>query len=424
MVSKAIIGHIKKRLMRGVSLEDIKKNLINQGLPLAEINKAIAFSNQGGDVKKIAESEPLTKKRIKYNTKIFIGIIFVIVFVIALVLVLHYTSKPVKSIFTVDEFNMFKGVYLDMSQTSEVSFTLNEQEYFLIVDSVEENSACISGYLGENCFFVGDEKSFDLDGDMNDDLLLKLDKIEDKVATLYFQKQGVAPCSESWNCSEWSICINGFKKRVCVDANYCGTSVDKPITKDICSNDSQSPYQTPENVLDCGISNGSFVNECFLNAAEDCINSKMIGFAYIEEDPILATFELNVSTNFSSYMEIGGPDENNTCVFYEEIFSYSQSYTSDFIQSLLNSGNYTIEEILQQEIDLNESSQEMVGAWNLCIYNQEGLMVMLNDYSENPLGNLDCTVEVGAENPEYTLYNIECVYENITLVGECASGQK
>jgi len=49
MVSKAIIGHIKSQLKKGISLEEIKKNLINQGLPLVEINQAISLTKQNSN---------------------------------------------------------------------------------------------------------------------------------------------------------------------------------------------------------------------------------------------------------------------------------------------------------------------------------------------------------------------------------------
>lgn len=419
MVSKAIIGHIRSQLNKGISLEEIKKNLVSQGLPLSEINQAFSNFKSGG-----SNAVPLTKQRIGYNVKIFLGVVFVIILILAFFFILSNVSKPAKSIFTIDEFNLLKGVYINLSETSEVNLILNDQGYIFIVDSVEENFICLSGDLNNTCFSIGEEKYFDLNNDYENDLFLKLIKIEDKLATLNLQKQKSTLCSENWDCSEWSICINGFEKRVCVDLNSCGTNINKPLVRDICLDNASQTYSAPPgSFLDCGISNESYVNECFLNAAETCTASAITGFAYIEEDPILATFGLNVSTNFSSYMEIKGPDENNTCVFYEKVLSYSQAYHPDYVQVLLNSGNYTFEEILQQEIELNSSAQEIIGIWNLCMYNQEGLVAMLNDYFENPSGNMNCSVEMGEEGPDYVFYSIECNYEEVVLIGVCASGQ-
>ncbi len=35
-------------------------------------------------------------------------------------------------------------------------------------------------------------------------------------------------CVESWECSEWSACVNGEQTRSCFDSNSCGTEQDKP----------------------------------------------------------------------------------------------------------------------------------------------------------------------------------------------------
>ncbi len=41
-------------------------------------------------------------------------------------------------------------------------------------------------------------------------------------------------CNESWVCSQWSDCINGFRTRECVDENNCGTTENKPSEKEAC----------------------------------------------------------------------------------------------------------------------------------------------------------------------------------------------
>lgn len=42
-------------------------------------------------------------------------------------------------------------------------------------------------------------------------------------------------CLESWQCSAWSACINGEQTRTCSDLNICGTALDRPESKRICS---------------------------------------------------------------------------------------------------------------------------------------------------------------------------------------------
>jgi len=44
----------------------------------------------------------------------------------------------------------------------------------------------------------------------------------------------VRECTEEWNCSEWSECINNQQTRTCIDASDCGSDFNKPIETDDC----------------------------------------------------------------------------------------------------------------------------------------------------------------------------------------------
>jgi len=37
-------------------------------------------------------------------------------------------------------------------------------------------------------------------------------------------------CEPSWNCTEWSECINSFKRRECIDINNCSDTISSDIT--------------------------------------------------------------------------------------------------------------------------------------------------------------------------------------------------
>lgn len=43
------------------------------------------------------------------------------------------------------------------------------------------------------------------------------------------------PCTESWSCSGFGNCVNGIQTQTCVDANSCGTIVNRPSTTQICT---------------------------------------------------------------------------------------------------------------------------------------------------------------------------------------------
>jgi PGF-pre-PGF domain-containing protein len=42
-------------------------------------------------------------------------------------------------------------------------------------------------------------------------------------------------CIENWSCADWSICVNSVQTRTCTDANNCGTTVNKPVESQSCT---------------------------------------------------------------------------------------------------------------------------------------------------------------------------------------------
>ncbi|MCK4553058.1 hypothetical protein KAT80_02550, partial [Candidatus Pacearchaeota archaeon] len=41
-------------------------------------------------------------------------------------------------------------------------------------------------------------------------------------------------CTENWDCTNWSTCINNEQTRTCIDLNDCGTTEDKPEESQTC----------------------------------------------------------------------------------------------------------------------------------------------------------------------------------------------
>jgi hypothetical protein len=42
-------------------------------------------------------------------------------------------------------------------------------------------------------------------------------------------------CNEDWTCTDWSDCIGGTRTKTCVDKNNCGTTIGKPTEAETCS---------------------------------------------------------------------------------------------------------------------------------------------------------------------------------------------
>jgi len=54
-------------------------------------------------------------------------------------------------------------------------------------------------------------------------------------------------CDVDWQCTQWGNCINGYKKRICVDANNCQYKYNTPITKLACTE--KKPQETSNKEL-------------------------------------------------------------------------------------------------------------------------------------------------------------------------------
>ncbi|MEK6822391.1 MAG: hypothetical protein AABY13_01070, partial [Nanoarchaeota archaeon] len=64
-------------------------------------------------------------------------------------------------------------------------------------------------------------------------------------------------CPESWECTEWSACVDGTQTRTCADKNTCGTGFAKPALTQACeiapaASCSDGVQNQGESGLDCG----------------------------------------------------------------------------------------------------------------------------------------------------------------------------
>jgi len=90
----------------------------------------------------------------------------------------------------------------------------------------------------------GTEHLVDIDGDGIDDVLVRLESIENNIANLiveYLDTELPSPCEPDWYCEEWGPCVDGAQSRVCIDINECNTSLGKPVTMTDCEGTGCTP---------------------------------------------------------------------------------------------------------------------------------------------------------------------------------------
>jgi len=57
-------------------------------------------------------------------------------------------------------------------------------------------------------------------------------------------------CTESWSCTDWSVCANSTQTRTCSDANNCGTTDQKPVESQSCQDPVISDTTAPSAISD------------------------------------------------------------------------------------------------------------------------------------------------------------------------------
>ena len=175
-----------------------------------------------------------TYQRAKSERWPFILFILIILVIIAIVLVL--TIKHSKNL---SETELSEGKTLDLKENRDIKFKIGDTQHKFSVNLVGLDSADMTLQSEPIEFTMGinDVRKFDLDGDGNYDIRIKLVSIEDRKAFVAIIKIDEKVCKESWTCTLWSSCFNETQTRVCHDLNKCGTNENKPlITRDCLDN--------------------------------------------------------------------------------------------------------------------------------------------------------------------------------------------
>ncbi len=189
---------------------------------------------------------------------IFVGIFAIVVIALSIFFFIKYSSNTISN----DELSA--GTYIDLNEDKEVKFKLGEEEHKIIIDSVINDSIdiIIQSETIIATLNIGETKKFDLDGNETYDLLVKLKSIVDGKANLFIKKINEVICTEDWNCTEWSGCVNETQTRVCTDLNDCGTEEDKPEGSQSCEIVTAGLYDEDPLWVQCGDD-----HDCYYDAA-------------------------------------------------------------------------------------------------------------------------------------------------------------
>ncbi|MBT4375861.1 hypothetical protein HOD29_00595 [archaeon] len=354
-----------------------------------------------------------SKKKFSIWAIFFILVVIVLAFVISIAV---FHDSKVRIINVGDDVLML-GTSFEISENSLIYFNFNNEEYQISIVEINEASLSYEIEKGlEEILNFGRPESLDLDGDRESDLEFRINDIEGKDAMVFleFLSKEESTCVENWVCTDWGVCINYLKKRVCVDNNLCETELDKPSLVEVCASSgiveykSEDPLYFPvgENVsyFDCGLEEGVYVNDCFVEASINCTATEFSNKVSLD------LFGIILETN--SLLRI--KENEGKCVFYEEAVSLSIAYGEEMIGELLAQG-YTQEEIDSEEVLANEGVQDYLGAWTECSFNKEDLTGVLEKWKEGDLSSsAECSFDLSGE--------FVCEYLGDFSKAECRSG--
>jgi len=173
------------------------------------------------------------------NNKLLLTLVIALFIIIILFLSLaFYFVNRERATVRLSEEQMTAGVILNLSEGSNVRFTIINESHSLKVDSVNENSVDItinSNTIRTN-ISVGEEKRFDLNNDSSDELSVELNSITEGKPRLTLAKiSQLSNCVENWLCSDWGACNGTTQNRTCSDSSICGTTLNKPSEIQNCS---------------------------------------------------------------------------------------------------------------------------------------------------------------------------------------------
>jgi len=224
VVNQELIEYVRKSLAKGNSIEDIKKKLLETGWKQYQVEEVIRIVNN--------ELGFETEKKQKKAAKIFITFAIIVILFSIFLFIYLFSSSP-RAILDSDLVN---GTYLELSKGDSVEFNLEGKERVLAIELIgEDNSEIIVGEPFVSLDLkINQTNHIDLTGDGVKDLKFILKKIEKKRIILFVQAIEEDVCEEDWECTEWGVCISGYKGRVCIDNNLCGTIAEMPDEEIAC----------------------------------------------------------------------------------------------------------------------------------------------------------------------------------------------
>lgn len=217
---------------------------------------------------------------------IFVGAFVIIIIALIIFLMMRLNTDKVTS----EE--LTEGSFVNLDSAKEFNFDLDEEEHKIVLDALGGDYVDLTIQSDPIKFRIkiGETKKFDLDGDGEYDLLIRLESIVDGVPNIYIKnikriRERVRDikeeqCKEKWNCSRWSNCVEGIKNRNCSDLNNCNTEKNRPSERRECIQ--LDINQTNKDTNKTSIHNNTF-NDCEIENGTICNSTQVCEGDWLDE---------------------------------------------------------------------------------------------------------------------------------------------
>jgi hypothetical protein len=295
--------------------------------------------------------------------------LFILIFLILFVVSIQHDAT------TISKNEIIQGDTAKAGENKSIKLKFGEEEHNIILNVLGINSVdlTIKSEPINAHILINETQFFDINGDGEKDLRIKLEEIKGGKAKLFIKRVDGNFCIPNWQCGAWGECLDRIQNRQCLDLNECGKNISIPKNQIFCLESSVNLSEFNGNgLLSCLENNATSCNssaKCvgnLINSSDslrccvgDCISFQLSDSIYsISCDKEISAFK-EASDNCTSFTmnceektifpalglirEVNSIFElqgylNGSCIFYYKYNNFSINYSNEKFQELLESG--------------------------------------------------------------------------------------
>jgi hypothetical protein len=169
------------------------------------------------------------------STAIWLIVIFVVIVCAIVFFMVKFKDSNNSKQISVSQDVLLSGISLTLAKGDSFIIDFAGKDYNFILNKLDSEEIWIKDYKNNTIELRSNPLSFDLNEDGLKDIIVTLNVRNTNNIEIFVESSLIGgTCIESWTCSDWSICFDSAKKRICVDSNSCGGELNKPVISENC----------------------------------------------------------------------------------------------------------------------------------------------------------------------------------------------